>query len=174
MFRSDAPIICFECLRAIRTLEDDGGFCIICSRPFCRAHMRIRSGVANCAGCEVGRRLLEEAGAVPAADAARVRRLLGRDAGSTIGGGHEAVIEEAVARIRLFAHDSDDFEQRVVDDVQQWLHDSFVDTSWPVCPEHGRHPLWYSGGWWRCDQAGNDVARLGELAAAFRRRDHVE
>jgi hypothetical protein len=69
---------------AIETLEDFGGFCIICTREFYRAHMRIRSGVANRAGCEVGRRLLEEAGAVPAADADRVRRLLGRDAGSTI------------------------------------------------------------------------------------------
>jgi hypothetical protein len=33
----------------------------------------------------------------------------------------------------VLTDDLDDFEQRVVDDVQQWLHDSFVDTRWPQC-----------------------------------------
>jgi hypothetical protein len=45
------------------------------------------------------------------------------------------------------ATDPADFEQRVVDDVQQFVHDSFADTSWPACPEHPTHPLWFSEGW---------------------------
>jgi DNA replication protein DnaC len=57
-----------------------------------------------------------------------------------------------------------DFEQRVVDDVQQCLHDTFVDTSWPACPEHLNHPLWYSEGWWRCERSGRRAAALGELS----------
>jgi hypothetical protein len=51
----------------------------------------------------------------------------------------------------------------VVDDVQQWLHDAFVDTSWPTCPDHPNHPLWYSDGAWKCDESGRLVAPLGGL-----------
>ena len=63
----------------------------------------------------------------------------------------------------MFTDDPADFERRVVDDVQQYLHDTFVDTSWPACPEHPHHPLWYSDGWWKCDHSGRRVAALGGL-----------
>ena len=63
------------------------------------------------------------------ADADRVAGLLAQDLAETIGRGHESGVEESVARIRMFADDPADFERRVVDDVQQWLHDTFVDTS---------------------------------------------
>jgi hypothetical protein len=66
----------------------------------------------------------------------------------------------------LFSDDATDFEQRVVDDVQQTLHDEFVDTCWPRCPEHPHHPLWYSQQWWSCSQSGYRVARLGGLPNA--------
>jgi hypothetical protein len=32
----------------------------------------------------------------------------------------------------------------VVDDVQQYFHDAFVDTTWHGCPHHPNHPLWFS------------------------------
>ena len=64
-----------------------------------------------------------------------------------------------------FSNDAADFAQRVVDEVQQYLHDTFVDTTWPSCPHHPSHPLWYSEQWWRCEQSGIRVARVGELAA---------
>jgi hypothetical protein len=94
----------------------------------------------------------------------RIVRLLQRDFVETVGPGYEAVVAEAAARLRMFSDDPADFEQRVVDDVQQRLHDSFLDTSWPACPEHPNHPLWYLEGWWRCTKSGRRVAALGELS----------
>jgi hypothetical protein len=38
-----------------------------------------------------------------------------------------------------------------------------VDTSWPHCPEHPHHPLWYSKGSWTCERSGRRVAPLGSL-----------
>ena len=39
---------------------------------------------------------------------------------------------------------SGDLTLRVAEEVQQWLHDTFLDPTWPACPEHRRHPLWLS------------------------------
>jgi hypothetical protein len=64
-----------------------------------------------------------------------------RDLLETIGCGHESAVEETISRIRMFADDPADFEHRVVDDLQRFLHDTFVDTSWPACPDHPNHPL---------------------------------
>jgi hypothetical protein len=100
------------------------------------------------------------------ADADRVARLLKQDLLETTGSAHESVIEEAINRTRMVTDDAADFERQVVDDVQQYLHDSFVDTSWPACPEHPNHPLWYSDGWWKCDHSGRLVATLGGLRRA--------
>jgi hypothetical protein len=33
------------------------------------------------------------------------------------------------------------FPLAVADDAQQFLHDTFEDTTWPACPTHLRHPL---------------------------------
>jgi hypothetical protein len=45
--------------------------------------------------------------------------------------------------------------------VQQRLHDEFIDTTWPACPEHPSHPLWFDGENWYCEQSGTVVAPLG-------------
>jgi hypothetical protein len=108
----------------------------------------------------------EADGPISQTDADRVARLLGHDLLETIGRGHESAIEEAISRIRMFADEPADFEQRVVDDLQQFLHDMFVDTSWPACPEHPNHPLRYSDGWWKCAYSGRRVAPLGSLRRA--------
>ena len=160
VWKSDTPSACSEC-GDLLTLDTWGGFCIVCHQVFCRRHVLIRHGVSNCAACDVARRSREDL--ISEADADRVLRLLVHDLVDTIGRGQEPVVEEAVARIRIFTDDPADFEQRVVNDVQQCLHDAFVDTSWPACPEHPNHPLWYSEGWWRCERSGTRVAPLGEL-----------
>ena len=162
MWKSDTPLRCAQCAEVIETL-DDFGLCIVCDQAFCSQHLVLRAGVANCATCEEIRQDREENGPVPQAAADRVAHLLELDLRETIGAGHESVVEEAVSRIRMFAHDAPDFEQRVVDDVQQYLHDTFVDTSWPACPHHPNHPLWYSDGWWSCDETGQRAAPLGGL-----------
>lgn len=114
------------------------------------------------------RRLRERSGSVSPADEVRVVDLLVRDLVCTIGPGHEPIVIEAAARILLFSDGPDDFENRVVDDVQQAMHDSFVDTSWPRCPDHSRHPLWYLDKRWTCQQSGRRVAPLGGLAAVLK------
>jgi hypothetical protein len=96
-------------------------------------------------------------------DQERVVHLLEMDVSATVGGDHKHEIIEAATRIRVFADAPGDYEQRVVDDVQRWFHDTFVDTSWPRCPYHSNHPLWFSDGWWRCEQSETPVAKLGAL-----------
>ena len=164
MWKCDIPNPCAQC-GDLLTLDKWGGLCIVCLRFFCARHVVIRHGVANCAACDGVRRRWEEHGPISQIEADRVLRLLQHDVVETIGHGQESVVEEAVARIRMFTDDAADLEQRVVDDVQQSLHDTFVDTSWPACPEHPHHPLWYSVGWWRCEQSGRRVAPLGALGS---------
>jgi hypothetical protein len=164
VYSDPAPPTCSECGEHLTSVES-GGWCVLCTKLFCVRHLVIRRGVSNCAACEEHRHTREQAGGISEADEARVVRLVLQDLARTVGPGYEATVEEAAARFRLFSDDPADFEQRVVDDVQQYLHDTFVDTTWPACPDHLNHPLWYSEQWWRCEQAGKRVALLGELFA---------
>lgn len=55
---------------------------------------------------------------------------------------------------------------QVAEEVQQWLHDSFLDTSWPPCPSHRHHPLWLGEEppfTWHCPRDATPVALLGQL-----------
>lgn len=62
------------------------------------------------------------------------------------------------------------FELRVAEDIQQEIHDTFVDTSWPECSIHRRHPLWlrHMGGelLWCCTASQLPIVALGSLGAA--------
>ncbi len=54
-----------------------------------------------------------------------------------------------------------------VEDLQQRLHDTFVDTSWPPCVRHPHHPMWLEQRqgrivWW-CPGDQAEVAPLGML-----------
>jgi len=82
-----------------------------------------------------------------AEDEARVVSLLRGDVEATIGPGHDGAIIEAAARRRPYADVPARYVRDVVDDVQQYFHDAFVDTTWPACPHHPNHPLWFSDGW---------------------------
>jgi hypothetical protein len=96
-------------------------------------------------------------------DQQRVARLLIQDLASTTGNGHEAIVHRHAQNGRAFNRDAETYIQQLVDDVQQQLHDEFIDTTWPRCPRHHRHPLWFQDGWWHCEQDHVAVARLGEL-----------
>lgn len=97
------------------------------------------------------------------ADETDIIRVLTLDVSATIGSSGVAIVTAHARQARLLASGIDDYRQRVVDNVQQEIHDTFIDTSWPVCPHHGRHPLWYSDGWWHCDHGLGPVAPLGTL-----------
>lgn len=99
-----------------------------------------------------------------AEDEARVVSLLRADVEATIGPGHDGAIIEAAARRRLWADVPAQYVGDVVDDVQQYFHDAVVDTTWPACPHHPNHPLWFSDGWWRCERIEEPIARLGTLS----------
>jgi hypothetical protein len=120
--------------------------------------------VATCAACQDERQTRESAGGVAQSDEERLVALLTQDVTATIGAGFEQVIVESAARIRLFVADPREYVQGVVDDVQQRFHDEFVDTTWPSCPRHPNHPLWFSDEWWRCEQSNDAIAPLGGLA----------
>ena len=54
--------------------------------------------------------------------------------------------------------------QHVVDDFQQTAHDTHADTTWPACPRHPNHPMWYRDGHWWCEKDGAAIVPLGELS----------
>jgi len=103
-------------------------------------------------------------------DQARVIQLVARDLDATIGPGHEHLAVDNAVRIRDFEDDLTIYEQRVVDDTQQAVHDQFIHTAWPQCPRHA-HPLWFRDGSWWCERDGHAVAALGELNRGFSSRE---
>ena len=99
-------------------------------------------------------------------DQERVVRLLSQDLKATIGPGHEGLAVENASRLREFVDEPVHYMERVVDDTQQDVHDFFIDTTWPRCPRHQRHPLWFrENGWW-CEEDRVRIANLGELASS--------
>ena len=104
------------------------------------------------------------------AEEARVVQLLLRDVRATLGSIHDDIVISNAKRLREFTTMSD-FEWHVANDVQQQIHDEFIDTSWPACPRHPHHPLWYGDRGWSCDQEPEVVAPLGSLRLLFDRSD---
>jgi len=95
----------------------------------------------------------------------RIVQLLTSDVVTTVGGAHRAAVTAEVPRALEFTESAAEFAQKLADDVQQELHDTFVDTTWPACPRHRCHPLWYRDGAWWCEADGVALAPLGELSA---------
>jgi len=111
-------------------------------------------------------------------DTNRVVQLLLRDAVPTLGERARAELHRLVANYEELAEEwmlngdslaeaQRSFDRFVIDGLQQAAHDLFWDTTWPACPLHSRHPLWYdeSQQAWCCEQARVVVAPLGELAS---------
>jgi hypothetical protein len=99
-------------------------------------------------------------------DEADVVSLLERDVEATLGTGHRDIIQTEAKRIREFVSDRDYYVEKVVGNVQQYFHDCRVDITWPACPNHPNHPMWFENGLWRAD--GGPVAELGKLGDYLR------
>lgn len=99
-------------------------------------------------------------------DFARTAELLEQDVARTLGPSHRPVVHAAARAVACL--ELADSEATLVEDVQQRFHDRFVDTTWPACPRHPAHPLWYAEGAWWCTQDRVMIARLGELPARSR------
>jgi uncharacterized membrane protein len=106
---------------------------------------------------------VEEPAPVPADHIADVAARLTRDLQETGHGAHVGVVDHVVANVLTYVHDAEWFTIRVVEDVQQAMHDCFVDTVWPQCPRHASHPLWLHDGVWMCEKDGVAIAALGAL-----------
>ena len=99
----------------------------------------------------------------------RLIPLLENDVVSTLGESHHRVVRERAADLDGF-YEGAAYDEKLVEDVQQQFHDTFVDTTWPAWPRHGRHPLWHhDDGWCWCEQDRVALCRLGDLARLPRR-----
>jgi hypothetical protein len=94
---------------------------------------------------------------------ARLVGLLLLDVEATIGLGHDAVVRDYAVTGASFDRDLVSYRDKLVEEVQQYFHDCFVDTTWPACPRHFSHPLWLHGESWYCERDDVAIARLGEL-----------
>jgi hypothetical protein len=94
-------------------------------------------------------------------DEANVIALLERDVEATLGHGHGDVIRKETQNSRKYVTDPAYYVDKVVEDVQQYFHDCRIDITWPACPRHPNHPMWFENGMWTAD--GKPVAKLGEL-----------
>jgi hypothetical protein len=95
----------------------------------------------------------------------RAVRLLTADVVATLGKQHGDVVQAELFNAVEFTDSVDRFAERLAEDVQQVFHDTFVDTTWPACPRHPNHPLWFHDGAWCCERDRVAIASLGELPA---------
>ena len=108
----------------------------------------------------------------------RIVRLLTEDAVRTLGERARTEVRSVATNMeenaRVWLEQGDnlaavqrDFNREVVDHFQQDVHDDHWDTTWPACPRHPNHPLWYDDRReaWYCPRNGEALARLGELAS---------
>jgi hypothetical protein len=91
----------------------------------------------------------------------RAVQLLRADITATLGAGYPFDLDSWVETSWSSADDDESFLDWLVNDVQQYFHDVYIDTTWPACPRHPNHPLWLRGEWWCCGE--DRIARLGEL-----------
>lgn len=97
-----------------------------------------------------------------------VKRLI-RDVETTVGPAYVGFVVDRADFLVAFTDDLSRYRNRLVEEVQQYFHDVYIDTTWPTCPRHPNHPLWLRGESWRCERDDVPVARLGELEAALNR-----
>ena len=93
----------------------------------------------------------------------RLVPLLDADVVATLGELYRHIVRDATNH-PVYCSDPSDYGERIVDNVQEQILESWIDTTWPACPRHGRHPLVYhEGGWW-CERDRVVLCKLGELA----------
>ena len=68
-------------------------------------------------------------------DERQVVILATRDLQNTLGPGYENIAQSNASRCGSLGPE-EDYVERVVTDVQQEIHDEFIETSWPPCPRH--------------------------------------
>jgi len=93
----------------------------------------------------------------------KTARLLSADVRATLGEKHVPVVWSFAGDAREL--DMADPSSWLVENVQQYFQDTFVDTTWPACPRHPNHPLDHADGFWHCPRDRAAIARVGELSS---------
>jgi hypothetical protein len=94
--------------------------------------------------------------------------LLKQDVAATLGSAYVPRVDVIARRLMPFTDWPEHaLAAKLIDEVQQEVHDTFVDTTWPHCPGHPHHPVWFDEGAWRCTESGAAVAALGDLEAVY-------
>lgn len=92
--------------------------------------------------------------------------LIAPDLVATLGWTFDQAREVVATAGTVYDQDPELAAFQVAEEVQQWLHDSFLDTSRPPCPSHRNHPLWLAEEppfSWHCPRDAAAVAPLGQL-----------
>lgn len=131
------------------------------ARPFYRRHGAVDLSEHWMVWNDIGVVLLEIDNDSPASELDETVRCLLLDVAATVGAAYGPMVLETAAK--LHALDVGDPSIKCVEDVQQYFHDTFVDTTWPACPHHPNHPLEYSDGFWCCPRNNIRITKLGEL-----------
>lgn len=97
----------------------------------------------------------------PIAALEKTVRLLTRDVEATLGAEHVRVVHSSAANVLQL--DYDDYSYKCVDDVQQYIQETYVDPTWPACDWHPNHPMVFESGFWWCPRDQVALVRLGEL-----------
>jgi hypothetical protein len=86
-------------------------------------------------------------------------QLLDRDVAQTLGERHRKIVRFEVGVVAML--DRSDLDDVLVEHVQQSVHHT-VNSTWPACPRHTKHPLWYQDGarWERWSVAARRVTVL--------------
>ena len=109
---------------------------------------------------------------ITATHEAHATALITHDVQVTLGTGQKGAIRREASMRRQFYNSPDairvtpeEYAFNLAEEIQQYFHDCHIDSTWPACPFHQRHPLWLHDGNWVCEQSQQRVARLGELRA---------
>ncbi|MDB4909449.1 MAG: hypothetical protein JWO39_272 [Gemmatimonadetes bacterium] len=99
---------------------------------------------------------------------AHMLELLSRDVACTKAARYRDATPSTAQEVRdwydgLSFENIESLTEKVVGDVQQGLMDTYVDTTWPACPRHSNHPLWFRDDSWYCERDGVALAQLGGL-----------
>jgi len=97
----------------------------------------------------------------------QVVSVVAADLGATLGCVQAEAMELARREARHLPRVEDGEAFELAEKVQQWLMDTFIDTTWPACPDHPNHPLWLSDDkppMWTCSRSGREFCQLGQLA----------
>lgn len=92
----------------------------------------------------------------------RLIPLLENDVVATLGERYRHMVRLAVQDLY---YEGPDYDERIVDAVQEEFIETRIDITWPACPRHGLHPLFHhEDGWWWCEQDRARLCKLGHLS----------